>query len=239
MTDTTIRETQESINSAEARLKNTVQRLEKEQDDLTDSKLIQSEIEARTSTLREQINERTQQTPEQIAGEMIRALKKRKTYYDSETGKLVKAFNAFIDDHLAAMLAVEELGGPIVGEMADVDEDLLEGGFSAQGKPKRGRPSVDKRQRRMDQIWGPKPEEGIESEEPWDEKHAAGAEMRDLTEELLNSLVDADGTGPGAYVDLKRESAAARFLVRSKVAHFHPKDAKKLRLIDFGAELDD
>jgi hypothetical protein len=28
-------------------------------------------------------------------------------------------------------------------------------------------------------------------------------------------------------------------LVRAKVAQFHPKDARRLRLIDFGRELDD
>jgi hypothetical protein len=55
----------------------------------------------------------------------------------------------------------------------------------------------------------------------------------------LNNLVEADGKGPGVYVDLPRESAAARFLVRSKCAQFHPKDARKLRLIDFGGEIDD
>ncbi len=73
----------------------------------------------------------------------------------------------------------------------------------------------------------------------WDEKRAAAADIRELTEELLNSLVDAGGNGPGTYVELKRETAAARFLVRSKVAQFHPKDARKLRLVDFGGEIGD
>ncbi|KAG4439658.1 hypothetical protein IFR05_004855 [Cadophora sp. M221] len=232
-------ETEESIARKEAQLKATQQRLDKEQGDLKDAKFMQAEMEGRISTLKEQINQRTQQSPGQIAKEMIRAMKKRKGYYDAETKKLVQALNAFIDDHLAAMLAVEELGGPIVGEILDVDEEMLEGGFSTQGKPKKAKPSEDKRQRRIDQIWGPKPVEENDPEEPWDEKHAAAAEMRDLTEELLNSLVDAEGNGPGAYIDLRRESAAARFLVRSKVAQFHPKDARKLRLVDFGGDIDD
>lgn len=170
---------------------------------------------------------------------MIRAMETRKTHYDTETGNLVQAFNGFIDDHLAAMLAVEELGGPIVGEVQNIDEEMLEGAYSAQGKPKRGKVSEDKRQRRIDQIWGPRPAENEDVEEPWDEKSAAAAEIRDLTEELLNSLVEAGGNGPGTYVGLQRQSAAARFLVRSKVAQFHPKDARKLRLIDFGGELDE
>lgn len=213
--------------------------MDKEQADLNDAKLIQHDLQARIISLQEDIQERTQRSPGQIVKEMIAELKQKKKHYDSETSKLVKAFNAFIDDHLAAMLAIEELGGPIVGQLVDVDEELLEGGFSTQGKPKRAKPSEDKRQRRIDEIWGPRPDDDGRSKEPWDEKRAAAAEMRELTELLLNSLVEADGNGPGAYIDLPRESAAARFLVRSKVAQFHPKDAKKLRLIDFGGEIDD
>jgi hypothetical protein len=213
--------------------------LDKEQADLNDAKLIQHDLQARIISLQEDIQERTHRSPGQIAKEMIAELKQKKKHYDSETRKLVKAFNTFIDDHLAGMLAIEELGGPIVGQLVDVDEELLEGGFSTQGKPKKAKPSEDKRQRRIDEIWGTRPDDDGRSKEPWDEKRAAAAEMRELTELLLNSLVEADGNGLGAYVDLQRESAAARFLVRSKVAQFHPKDAKKLRLIDFGGEIDD
>jgi hypothetical protein len=223
----------------EVEFEKTKKRLEKEQADLSDAKLIQTEIQARIESLQGQIEERTQKSPGQIAKDMIREMKKKKTYYDSETGKLVKSFNAFIDDYLAPMLAVEELGGPIVGGMLDVDEEMLGGVFSTQGKQKKVKPNEDKRQRRIDQIWGPRPAEDGQTMEPWDEKRAAAAEMRELTEQLLNSLVDADGTGPGAYVELQRESAAARFLVRSKVAQFHPKDARKLRLVDFGGEIED
>jgi hypothetical protein len=58
-----------------------------------------------------------------------------------------------------------------------------------------------------------------------------------LIEDLFATLV---GPGGGkAYYDLEKESAASRFLVRAKIAQFHPKDAKKMRLIDFGRELDD
>lgn len=233
-TDQTIKETQEAIASTVIDLKATTQRLEKEQADLHDAKLIRTEMEARITTLGEDIQERTQKSPDQIAKVMIREIKNKKAYYDSETGRLVKAFNSFIDDHLAAMLAVEELGGPIVGDV-DVNDEMLEGGFSNQGKLKRGKLNDDKRQRRIDQIWGAQSTE----DESWDEKKAAGTEMRELTEQLLNSLVEAGGNGPGTYVELSRESAVARFLVRSKVAQFHPKDARKLRLVDFGGEIED
>lgn len=237
--DKVANESDEAVARKEIQLKATQRLLDEEQESLSDAKLMQAEMKGRISTLEEQINQRTQQSPRQIAKEMIQAMEKRQAYYDDETVELVKAFNKFIDNHLAAMLAIEELGGPIVGEIPDVDEDMLEGGFSTQGKPKKAKPSEDKRQRRIDQIWGPKPEEDGIKDGPWNEKHAAATEMRDLTEELLNSLVDTKGNGPGAYVDLQRESAAARFLVRSKVAQFHPRDARKLRLIDFGGDIDD
>jgi hypothetical protein len=229
------------MTQTDAELKETQKRLEKEQADLGDANLIQVDLSNRISSLQGEIDERTQKSPGQIAKDMIRELKKKKTYYDSETGKLVKAFNKFIDEHLAPMLAAEELGGPIVGEILDVDEVMLEAGFSTQGKAKKAKANPDeaKRQRRIDEIWGPGPVEEVWAKEPRDEKRAAATEMRELTEELLNSLVEADGTGPGAYVELRRESAAARFLVRSKVAQFHPRDARKLRLVDFGGDFDD
>ncbi|EKD19264.1 uncharacterized protein L3040_009296 [Drepanopeziza brunnea f. sp. 'multigermtubi'] len=241
VTDKVIKESEDSLVQTEAKLKTLRRRLEQEYGNLKDAKLIQSEMELRIASLQERIEEREQQSPSQMANEMIQAVKQRKTFYDNETGRLVQAFNRFIDDHLAAMLAVEELGGPIVGEIPEVDDELLEGEFSAHGKPKKGKPSEDKRQRRIDQIWGPRPEEEEEEgeTEPRDERRVAAAEMRDLTEQLLNGLVDTEGIGPAAYVDLQRESAAARFLVRSKVAQFHPRDARKLRLIDFGSEIDD
>ncbi|TVY54975.1 hypothetical protein LCER1_G002914 [Lachnellula cervina] len=240
-TDQCVKESQERTTQTDAELKETQIRLDKENADLSEANLIQTDLTDRISSLQAEIDERTQKSPGQVAKEMIRELKKKKTYYDSETGKLVKGFNKFIDEHLAPMLAAEELGGPIVGEILDVDEMMLEAGFSTQGKAKKAKTNPDdaQRQRRIDEIWGARPEEDRRSKEPWDEKRAAATEMRELTEELLNSLVEADGTGPGAYVELRSETAAARFLVRSKVAQFHPRDARKLRLVDFGGDFDD
>lgn len=128
------------------------------------------------------------------------------------------------------MLAAEELGGFVVGELADVDEDMLKAGFSNQGKPKFSRKEVTaggeaKRQRRIDEIWG-----GGEENQHESEKDAAAEEVRELLVKLLEAK--------GGYVDLERDTAVARFVVRAKVAQFHPKDAKRLRLIDFARELD-
>jgi hypothetical protein len=231
-------ETEQSITTTELDLKNTRKRLDEERSHFEDAKIIQRRLGSRTLSLQEEIEERSHRTPGQIAKELIREMRNKKNHYDIETGKLVKAFNGFIDNHLAPMLAAEELGGPIVGEALDIDEEMLEGEFNAQGRLKKSKKGIngDQRQRRIDEIWGSRPPENGKSNEPWDEKRAAAAEMRDLTEQLLNSLVESESGG--AYVELERESAAARFLVRSKVAQFHPRDARRLRLVDFGREID-
>jgi len=229
------------IASVEHESKEAQKQADKERSDLSDAKLIYKALDERIQVLRTEIKERTQRSPSQTARDMIRELQRKKKRYDQETVDLVKSFNAFIDDILAPMLAAEELGGPVVGEMPEVGESELGHGFSSQGKVKKSKniPDEDKRQRRIDQIWGPAPQEGSfrTDKDEWTEQKAAGVEMRDLTEQLLNNLVESDGLD--VYVRLGRESAAARFLVRSKVAQFHPRDATKLRLIDFGKELDD
>lgn len=215
------------------------QLLQKETADLEDGRLIESALQTRISALKDSIEKHVQKPNAQVAKDMIRGLKNKKARYDMDTVTLVKAFNEFIDDHLAVMLAAEELGGPVVGELLDVDEANLGAGFNAQGKARKTKGPLSEvgRQQRIDEIWKQQPERERRAQEPWNETAAAAAEMRELTEQLLNNLVEADRGMNGGYVELDRESAAARFLVRSRVAQFHPKDARRLRLIDFGKDL--
>jgi len=238
-THETIEDTKTNLATTNSDLTATQERLEKEKADLSDAGLITRGLEDRVRSLQNNLQERTQKPPSQIGRDLMRDMKKKKAHYDTQTGRLVKSFNGFVDNHLAPMLAAEELGGPAVGGILDIDEMTLEAGFSTQGRAKKRKEAVDdKRQRRIDEIWGQKPQEDDENEEGWNERSAAAAEIRELTEQLLNKLVEEYAGGSGAYVELQRESAAARFLVRSKVAQFHPRDARRLRLIDFGRELD-
>jgi hypothetical protein len=151
--------------------------------------------------------------------------------FETEAERLRNVLERFVDGHLAAMLAAEEIGGPVVGELMDVDEDMLSAGFSAQGKPKSGAKPVSdaKRQRRIDEIWGVTAV-GDEGEPPESETEAAAVEVKRLLEELVRTK---------GYAELGRDSAVARFLVRARVAQFHPKDAGRLRLVDFTRELDE
>ncbi len=212
--------------------------MSREEANLSDASLLTQAMENRIERLRAQQEDRSQKTPAQLARALILAKREQKDAYDAATQTLGEAMNDFLNDYLAAMVAAEELGGPVVGDMFDIKDDNLATGFTKQGKAKSAKKSVsDKiRQRRIDQIWGdtaPVAKDG----EPPTEAEAADAEMRQLMENLFATLIEPGGGK--AYYQLDRDSAATRFLVRAKIAQFHPKDAKKLRLIDFGRELDD
>ncbi|KAI1100485.1 hypothetical protein F4804DRAFT_318837 [Jackrogersella minutella] len=244
-THQTVEETRAYLASHKDSVEKAKRRLEVEKSNLEDQKALSQSMRNRIQSLQDGLESRMEMGPEDIALERINELKQKKKHYDKETSMLLKALRKFINEHLAGMLAAEELGGPVVGDIMDIDGDDLAAGFSSQGKLKKAKenPDVDKRQRRIDEIWGAREEEdqpaGRANKDDRDETAAAAAEMRSLTEELLNGLAQSEGDSSAAYVQLPRESAAARFLVRSKVAQFHPRDSTKLRLIDFGKELDE
>jgi hypothetical protein len=216
-------------------------RLEADQANLRDQRLLTEALSARITSLREELASSADLQPEDGFKRRREELQARKKRYDKDARDLFRALRGFIDERLAGMLAAEELGGPVVGDLMDVDADDLVAGFSAQGKLKKARepPNDGKRQQRLDEIWG----EGTSSREEGsgrqDETTEAAREVKELIEALLNQLQEAQGDTLASYVTLPRESAAARFLVRSKVALFHPKDATRLRLVDFGRELDE
>jgi hypothetical protein len=242
-----IAESQAHIASQDISLEKARKLLEVEEAKLKDQKVLRDALQARLETLRSDCDSRMEMTPEQVAKEKFEELQQQKKRYDKDRSKLLKALNQFIDEHLGPMLAAEELGGPVVGDMMEVDDEVFASGFNAHGKVKKSKERVDEdsRQRRIDDIWGvgadhEGPRRGKGRGNPQSkEAAAAAAEMRELMEELLNSLMESGGDSSAAYVTISRESAPARFLVRSKVAEFHPKDATRLRLEDFGREFDD
>jgi hypothetical protein len=223
--------TQKQITSQEAALRH-------EEASLRDAKLITKAMEERITRLRAQHEDRSQKTPAQLAKDLIVAKRAQKEGYDDNMKFLSNEMNDFIENYLSSMLAAEELGGPVVGDMLDVGNDTLAAGFTKKGKAKSTKKQVsDKiRQRRIDEIWGNKAAIDDAEEEPLEEAEAADAEMRQLIKALFDTLMARGGK---EFLTLERDSAASRFLVRAKVAQFHPRDAKRLRLIDFGRELDD
>jgi hypothetical protein len=238
-----VKDLKESVTDSKTAIESSLDQLESleyqeknEEVILSDADSLATAIDSRIAKLQAAQEERISKPPEELARNLLRAKQQRKKQYITETKRLHKALNQFINDHLGAMIAAEELGGPVAGERDDVDENMLLAGFSTQGKPKESKDgakpnSESKRQRRIDDIWG------NGSSAPKSEHTAACEELSTLIDNLIMAL---NGTSDsGVYVELGRDSAAARFLVRAKVAQYHPKDARKLRLIDFGREVDD
>ncbi|KAM0332323.1 hypothetical protein ACHAQA_002599 [Verticillium albo-atrum] len=242
-THQTTAESRAYLATQETSMERANKQLQTEKANLEDQRQLTVSLEKRIESLNEELNGRMDTDPEHAARERVDELRQKQKQYRRETARLLRDLNKFIDDHLAAQLAAEDLGGPVVGDMMDVDVEDLAAGFNAQGRPKKAKTTKPddggKRQRRLEEVWGAAiAEEQVEREVP-DETAAAGQEMRELTEELLNNLVESGGDSTAAYVKLTKETAAARFLVRSKVAQFHPRDATRIKLIDFGKELDD
>lgn len=228
-----ITETEESISKLRKRLR-------QEEADLRDARSITQALEGRIEKLRSENEEQLGKSTEESAKTMFHEQQQRKHHYMTALRDLTKAFTKFVDDQLAAMLAAEDLGGPVVGDLVEIDEGMLKAGFTQQGEVKKtDADSVRldaKRKMRNNEIWGSMKEDEDDVNDVGSEKKAALANFRSLTENLLNTA--AEDNNSSTYTNISRESAAVRFLVRAKVAQFHPEDARKLRLVDFGREWD-
>ena len=171
--------------------------------------------------------------PEGAINRMVQTQQQKSLQYAEELRRLLIAFNRFVDDHLAVMIAAEQLGGPTAGDDLSINDAILKMGFDKQGKPKKvklGRNGANGEEMDVD-------DNDTNGAFAVPERKAAAAAMRRLTEELLNAL--ADDENPESYVFIGKETAAVRFLIRAKVAQFHPNDSRKLRLMDFGIEAAD
>lgn len=239
-TQSTIQDSKKYLASQKTSIKEAESRLDAEKANLADQQALTKALENRIEALRDGIQSRTAMSPNQIAHEKIAELKQQIKETDADTAKLLKALKKFIDTPLAAMLAAEELGGPVAGDVMDIDSDSLEAGFDARGNSRKSKSekSPDKRQRKIDDMFGRRNDRDQEDASP-DKRIAARNEMQTLTEELMNQLMSASGSSSDAYIDIPGESAAVRFLARAKVAEFHPRNSRRIRLVDFGRELDD
>lgn len=240
-THTLIGETKDSIIATREKSSEARARLHQENENLRDANLISDALKLRIEGLQLKQASDSQVPPAELVKGIILDERMRKSQHAKGLRSLVKAFNRFVEEHLAGMLAVEELGGPVVGDMIEVDQEVLKAGFSQQRKVKKSRTdpisSEIERKRRIEDIWGPLDADDEAEAGERTETDAAGAAFRALCEDLLNAAAGDEGSDP--YVDIPQETAAVRFLVRSKVAQFHPQNAKKLRFVDFTGGLDD
>ena len=247
----------DSIHTTYDELKQARQQLNQEEANLRDARLIRETIEKRITKLQSEYEEKSQQSPEDSAKATTEQQNQRLEDQQNSVQTHQRALIRFIDGHLAGMLVAENLGGPVLGDIQEVTDEMLIKGFNRTGgtkKKKKKKPSKEsdgKHQKRVDQMLtdteytteGEAGKEGTGDEDVRDEVHVkemkaiAAKEMKTLLEELLNTAID-EGTR-GTYTVLLRDSAASRFLVRANVAQFHPKDARKIRLIDFARGIDD
>jgi hypothetical protein len=230
-----LRELEKDISHIYGTLKETREYLAQEEADLEDSRLLTIALEKRLARLELEIENRAHKTPHDVAQSVVIEQQDLVKSYERGTRQLVKAFLKFINNRLALLLAAEELGGPVVGDLLDVTDELLKGGFHQRGRSKKldlqSSTTGMKRQQRIDSVL----DQEVDTTGLQSESKAAAAAIRSLVEELLNTAAEA---GAGVYVKTSHESAVSRFLVRAKVAQFHPKDARKLRLIDHGQDVD-
>lgn len=228
--------------------------LEADRAALKDQNLIHEALVARIQSLQQEVSANSDVTHRDAVNEKRAELERKAKDYQKRKRQLMRDLLAFMERELAPLLVAEEMGGPVVGDLMDVDAHDLEAGFTAQGKLRKtgkGDGGRDKGQRRIDEIWGNAREARQDADgragaersnqrrRPLNDVEAAAEEMRWLTEQLLNKMTEAAGNTEDAYVTIGRESAAVRFLIRSKVAQYHPRDISRIKLIDFGRELEE
>ncbi|EGX47556.1 hypothetical protein AOL_s00083g64 [Orbilia oligospora ATCC 24927] len=163
----------------------------------------------------------------------IEAYEKEVNEMRRTSARLTKELQKFVKEKLGAAIAVEEAGGPVIGSKINVSELKnyldIEAEAGKTGRRTKAVKAKERGQKRLDEIWGDDEGVTISPEEK------AGEELLELIEKLVNTMLNDD---PHAYTKLTRESAASRYLVRSFVATLHPKDAMRIRLIDFGGKID-
>ena len=178
-------------------------------------------------------------SPDEVAEQIINDLDDRLLVCNGESKALIRALNDFVTGQLAGLVAAEELGGPIVGAQTTVDDAELDSGFNVRGKSnKKGRSQAATSsttrgdQRSLEASWGR--DDSSNQVTGSKSRQSIAGELRNLIEALLNSNAAASaGTGASPYVEIERESAAVRFLIRAHVALYHPRNPSRIRLVDF------
>ena len=230
-------ETQESILAARALLAAVRQDLFKEQADLSDGQLLTKTLESRIEKLRVAASQKARQDPAEIAEFLLTKERDQASAYKQDYESLTDALSGFVDSNLAPLIAAEELGGPVAGSTQDISEDVLAAGFDVKGKRNKAKKKLEEgaRQQRIDKMFaGVRLEE--DTEPPEDETQQAAAALKDFLGELLQVSIDHGGRRD---VAMEKETAISRFLVRTKAAVLDPRDARKIRLVDFARTLED
>ncbi|KAL2856025.1 hypothetical protein BJY01DRAFT_203681 [Aspergillus pseudoustus] len=228
-----IQESKISVSVTGEKLATARQRLKAEETNFRDAQSIRDGLRKRIESIKKDKSARGEKLSSVVAREILEKQQQGKDGLDKDADRIREALHSFCDVTLASMIAAENLGGPAVGDVSDVSDATLAAGYTRHGKPKKPKASEEddqtSNQHRIDDMLRRQTRQ--ERNQPANSREAAATEIH----ELLDALLDAGSS----YITLPEESAASRFLVRAKVAQFHPRDARRLRLIDFGRSLHD
>ena len=230
-----VKETKQQVSHTASSLEKAREDLQAEESTFLDAELLQKALRLRIDSLRVQVTgggsgERVSDS--KTNSELLVIEVEQSRAYEQDQQNLTDLLSRFIRNNLAPLLAAEELGGPITGSALDITEEILASGFNNKGKANRvkSKATEDRRQRRLNEMYGSL-EVDEDNENLRTEVSLAAQAMEELLGDLLEAAVDH---GSRKYVEVEKETAASRFLVRAKVAVLDPKDARKIRLIDFG-----
>ena len=224
-------------------------KIRSEEAEIKNTELLASALQSRIEVLEREVGDRKNSEDEggeendevETAERIIQELERRYTIYSKAQRKFLRELSKFVNTYLAKLLAAEGMGGPVVGD--DLDIDVSSGVIlNKSGKIRRekGQRTIHdmfshKGKKRGHEGSGDDDDEEVEREEVVEPNVQAAKELKGLLEELMNKALEAEG-----YVVLEGgDSAAARFLVRSRVAVFHPRDARRIRLVEFGRSVED
>ncbi|GBF61584.1 hypothetical protein TMEN_4088 [Trichophyton mentagrophytes] len=256
-----VQEFKHTIPSTAEQLVRDRERLKAEEADLQDANAINTELQRRIRDIRQNGRgeddtgrKKSRQDLNRAAKEQIRQYRRKGAEIDEKTTELQDALKEFIEEHLAPMLAAEDIGGPVVGDQVEVADSTLEAGYTARGKERKASKASSgqsagnkKQQQRIDELihrgkrrGRPSGRDG-EDEDGNEEDNSRISNPREAAAQEMQSLLDSllSIATTSSYVELDQDSAASRFLVKAKIAQFHPRDSQKLRLIDVAREIAD
>ena len=223
----TIEQTKQAIRACNRDIAEAKVSLEREQSYLQLGRSMDEALQTHLADLESERRVTVEEGQDAVATQIWKKQEGKKASCTQEMKRLVAGLNKFSDDYLGIMIAAEDLGGPVVGDNLDLDEMTLREGFDKQGRPKQA--SKGKAQDSKNDT------NNLSLE--LQRKKDAAQEFRRLTENLMNAAVDEDSKD--TYITINKESASVRLLIRAKVAEFHPQDARRIRLVNFGASLQD
>ncbi|KAI5797863.1 hypothetical protein DFH27DRAFT_653645 [Peziza echinospora] len=182
-------------------------------------------------------------------------------FIDSQhVGKMVAAEaggGAVVGEDLDPTLSLSRRAGREKGQR-DIKE-MLTSHSEEKSKPSS---SGKRRKRDNDEDGGNSDADEEEQEPDLTPTTAATNELKSLIEALMNAAVSVSSSAGGSSIDAyipvdagtststststpqqrrrgPADSAAARFLVRAGVAQFHPRDARRIKLVNFGRAVED